>query len=543
MMPLSQFKPSDYQLPLDLQKFIASYEGPSDEEVPLDVLFVGAGPAGLIGAISLAQKAKAAGKELEIGVLEKAESIGGHSISGAIINPVVLKQVFPEEKNFPFRNLIKGEQVLFLTDNGKFPVPTPPTMHNKGLYSASLCEVVQWLGKKAEELGINLLTGFPAHQLLMDGDQVKGVRTTPSGLNKDGSLSNQVMPPTNITAQYTVLCDGSRGLLTQVYLEHQKISSPLPQIYALGVKEVWKTPHPPQKVYHTMGWPLPSDAFGGSFLYPMGKDMLSIGLVVGLDYKPHNLDVHYLLQKMKTHPFFKPFLDGGELLEWGAKTIPEGGYHSLPETLTGPGILIAGDAAGFVNVPALKGIHYAMESGRLAAQAIFKAIESNTPNAIDEYNQLLKDSFIYKDLYKVRNMRQAFKDGLYKGGFKAALMTLTNGAFPSSTPKVLPDAEEPKFINPKPFVEEQGIKKVDAVYQSANKTRDDIPPHLSAKKDIPKEVAEFYTHMCPAGVYEVNESGELVINAPNCVDCKATDILGPRWEPREGGSGPNYRFM
>ncbi|MCB0357085.1 MAG: 4Fe-4S dicluster domain-containing protein, partial [Bdellovibrionales bacterium] len=404
--------------------------------------------------------------------------------------------------------------------------------------------VVRWMGEKAEEMGVNLFTSFPADSLLMQDDYVTGIRTTPMGLNRDGTPGSQFTPGTEVTASVTVLTEGTRGMLTQAYMQEQKISSRYPQIYALGVKEVWKVKKSPEYVTHTLGWPLPTTAFGGSWMYPMGEDMISIGLVVGLDYKEHNLDVHKMLQKMKEHPLFKPYLEGGECLEWGAKTIPEGGLNALPEVLHGNGLLMAGDCAGFVNVPALKGIHYAMQTGIYAARAAFKALKAKNYSAetLSSYDNMVKESYVWSDLKKVRNMRQAFKSGFVAGGIKAGLMTLTGGAFPGDGQNFTEDAAEEKLTNDSPMTNDTGFSKVDAVYMSSNKTRDDIPSHLTIGKDIPPEVAEFYVNMCPAGVYE-KHGDKIVVNAPNCVDCKATDVLGPRWQPREGGAGPSYRMM
>jgi len=299
-----------------------------------------------------------------------------------------------------------------------------------------------------------------------------------------------------------------------------------------------------------MGWPLPRDAFGGSFFYPMGNDLAALGLVVGLDYRAHNLDVHRLLQNMKGHPLFQEYLNDGEIIEWGAKTIPEGGFYALPKRFHGDGILFCGDAVGLVNVPALKGIHYAMLSGIYAARTIFEALKNqNFSHAtLSQYDNRIKESVIYRDLKYTRHMRHVFKDGFFIGGAKAALLTITNGLFPGYNGPHNTDAGETKFVAPPesaPLPPQRKVKtlsKVDAVYLSGNKTRDDIPPHLTTVKDIPKEVAEFYSSLCPAGVYEVRD-GNLVINAPNCVDCKATDVLGPGWQPREGGSGPKYKNM
>lgn len=276
-------------------------------------------------------------------------------------------------------------------------------------------------------------------------------------------------------------------------------------------------------------------------MYPMGDDMVSLGLVAGLDYKESDLDVHYELQQLKKHPLFKEILDGGELLQWGAKTIPEGGFHSFPKSFSGKGVLLAGDCVGMVNVPALKGVHYAMISGMKAAETIYEALKAEEyEKTLKKYDERLEDSSIFKDLYKVRNMRQAFKSGFWMGGVKSMIMTLTGGGLIGG-PHKHEDADEPKvFMNrPKGKVD---LKKVDAVFQSANKTRDDIPSHLTVGTDISKEWAEFYMNLCPAGVYEL-DGDKLVVNAPNCVDCKATDVLGPRWQPREGGSGPSYTLM
>lgn len=548
---MNNFKPIDHQPKLNTDQFIIKEAQVSDESVPMDVTFVGAGPAGLAGAIELARLIKKDTEnggtlgDIEIGVLEKAANLGGHNLSGAVINPRALKELFPELKieDFPFKNKVESESVYYMTGSGKIPMPTPPPMHNKGNYTASICEVVRWLGKKAEDLGVNVFTSFPADSLLTKDNKVIGVRTTPSGLNKDGSPGSQHMPATDITSEITILTEGTRGPLAQAYTDWQNISSKYEQIYALGVKELWKVKKMPKEVIHTLGWPLPKSAFGGSWMYPMGEDHISFGLVVGLDYKNHNTDVHNMLQELKEHPLFKQYLDGGECIEWGAKTIPEGGLNALPDRLFGDGLLIAGDCAGFVNVPALKGIHYAMQTGMYAARTAFKALKekSYTAETLKDYQTTVENSYVFKDLKKVRNMRQAFKSGFVSGGVKAGLMTVTGGAFPGDMNHCEEDAADPKTVSTDE-VTYKGISKVDAVYKSGNKTRDDIPSHLTIGKDIPADVAKMYVHMCPAGVYE-QDGDKLIVNAPNCVDCKATDVIGPRWQPREGGAGPDYTEM
>lgn len=547
MSTKGRFVPAQSQPELPQEKFIISHKPEGDDVVPFDVVFVGAGPAGLSGAIELAKLTKAAGMSIEIGVLEKAGTLGGHTLSGAVINPVALRTLFPDLKDsdFPFRRPVTGEKVFMMTKDKAIRIPTPPTMKNHGYYIASACEVVRWLGQKAEAAGVNIMTGFPVDSLLVEGTRVVGVRTTPAGLKRDGSSDANGMPATDVSAQITVLSDGTRSPLAQSYMQWQNIQSKYPQVYALGVKEIWKVKKAPDYIVHTLGFPLPKDAFGGSFMYPLADDHVAIGLVGGLDYRNAKLDIHLLLQHMKQHPFFKEMLEGGQCVEWGAKTIPEGGFHAFPSEFVGDGLMMTGDAVGLVNVPALKGIHYAMMSGILAARAIFEGLKNGdtSKQALSQYDRALQESYIWKDLRGVRNMRHAFKDGFYLGGMKAAMMTVTGGAFPGDGSHAEEDAAEWKaFATPDFPTEKVGLSKVDAVYMSGNKTRDDIPSHLTVGKDITPELADFYSSMCPAGVYE-RQGDKLVVNAPNCVDCKATDVLGPRWQPREGGSGPDYKQM
>ena len=409
--------PARYQPALPVERFIRA-EPPDKEAVPMDVVFVGGGPAGLAGAIELARLVKKDEESggglgaVEIAVLEKAETLGAHCLSGAVVNPVALRALFPELKDddFPLRARVTSERVYFLTGSQGLRIPTPPTMKNHGFYVASLCELVRWLGEKAEQLGVNMFTGYPANALLVEGNRVLGVRTAPSGLKRDGQPGPGYSPPTDITARVTVLAEGTRGALTQAWLQWQQVGSANPQIFALGVKELWETTKPLDAVVHTLGWPLPSDAFGGSFMYPLEPNLVALGLVVGLDYRDASLDVHVLLQRLKTHSLFRPYLEGGEMVEWGAKTIPEGGFYSLPAQRHGNGVVLVGDAAGYVEVASLKGIHYAMQSGMLAARAIFAALKRGDVSAaaLAPYDRLIDDSFIVKDLRARRNMRLAF---------------------------------------------------------------------------------------------------------------------------------------
>ncbi len=544
------FVPADYQLPLPVSELISTSK-PGEEAVPMDVLFVGAGPAGLAGAIELARLVKNDPSlgAIEIGVLEKSEELGQHCLSGAVVNPVSFRELFPElkDEDFPFRTPVDRERVYFVTESSALHLPTPPTMANHGNYVASISEIVRWLGTRATDLGVNVFTGFPADSLLVDEQRVVGVRTTPAGLTREGKPGAAYAPPTDVTAKVTVLAEGTRGPLTQAYLSWQKIPSPNPQIFALGVKELWEVKRPLDAVIHTLGWPLPRSAFGGSFFYPLATNLAAIGIVVGLDYRESSLDAHGLLQELKTHPLFRPYLEGGEMVEWGAKTIPEGGYYSLPERLSGDGLLMAGDAAGFVDVPSLKGIHYAMKSGILAARSVYEVLKKNDTSkaALASYDSAIRKSFIRDDLYRTRNMRLAFKSGFYAGGIKAGLMTVSRGALFGSRIPIEEDAREPKTITHPKERKADGkleVSKLDGVFRSGNNTRDDAPSHLLVKENLPPEVQKLYVDMCPAGVYE-QQNGKLVVNASNCVDCKAADVLGPRWRPREGGAGTKYKRM
>ena len=542
----ASFIPKDYQAPYPLEQAILQAPPSDGETLSLDVLFVGAGPAALAGAIRLAQLYQ--NQSIQIGVLEKASRLGGHSLSGAVINPAPFRKLFPDEneKDWPLRFPIRKEKMYYLTEKSQFRCPLIPTMKNKGFYTASLCEAVRWLGGRAEKLGVNIFTSTSAQKLIVKQDQVIGVQTTAMGLDKSLSETLTYQPPVNIMAKTVFLCDGVRGNLSGAWLKWKNISSRYPPHYGLGVKEIWEVKKSPEEIIHTVGWPL--DEFGGSFLYPLSKNRAALGLVGDLDSNKYDWNIHKKLQIMKAHPFFQKILKDGKCLEWGAKAIPKSGFHGIPQKISGPGVFILGDAAGLVNVPALKGIHYAMFSGILAAEYLFES-RQNGPQKIS-FEELLKNHpLIGKDLYPVRNLVQALQGGRHKtlGLIKAGLMVLSSGKFPSDfNPKKLKsDSFVRRFPNKKqkkPLALDE-LSKTSAVYLSGNKTRDDIPTHLTLPAGaLPPAVQEFYTHFCPAGVYEIKK-GQMIVNASNCIDCKATDILGAWWSPREGGAGPDYSLM
>jgi electron-transferring-flavoprotein dehydrogenase len=464
-----------------------------------------------------------------VAVLEKGKQPGSHLLSGAVVNPRALRRLFKGRKRIeemPFYGPVEHESVYFLTPKRALRIPAPPTMKNEGNYVASLSRLGRWLAEQAEEGGAMILPETSAVKLLAGDGRVRGVRTGDKGRGRDGERLGNFEPGADVVARVTVLAEGTQGHLTGVALNRFGLAGENPQVWALGVKEVWKVARSLDRVIHTMGWPLRGAA----------------------KYRDVELSVHDLLQELKTHPFVRKLLDGGERVAWGAKTIPEGGFLSLPKQLHAPGLLICGDGAGLVNVPALKGIHYAIESGSLAAEAAFAALQRgqtpSTPGALAVYDAALRQSFVWKDLREVRNMRQAFGRGFWLGGAMAGAMTATKGHFPPGDSRTERDTEQEltRTDRAQSYPAPDGkltFDKLSSVFASGNKTRDDQPDHIVIRRDVPPELARMWERMCPAQVYEATRDG-VAVTPSNCVQCGAITAKGGRLTPPEGGSGPEY---
>jgi electron-transferring-flavoprotein dehydrogenase len=556
-------RPADYPPPFTGAEAVAA---PSDPE-PIEVgaLIVGAGPAGLACAIRLGhllQASPAAAErlgEVPVAVLEKGARPGAHLLSGAVVNPVSLRRLFAGRlgtEDMPFHGRVHEEAVYKLTARRALRIPTPPTMVNHGNYVASVSKLGRWLAEQAEEAGATVLPETVAERLLVADGRVRGVRTGDRGRGKNGEPLPNFEAGSDVRAAVTVLAEGTQGHLTGVALQRFGLEGGSPQVWALGVKEVWNVPRPLGRVIHTMGWPLRGGAkyreFGGSFIYPMGEEMLTIGMVIGLDYRDVEVSAHDLLQELKTHPKISRLLEGGERIAWGAKTIPEGGLQALPR-LHAPGMVICGDGAGMVNVPALKGIHYAVESGTLAAEAVFAALQPGEAvgraGALAGYEEAVRSSFIWSDLKRVRNMRPAFSKGFIRGSAVAGAATVSFGHFPPRSIATERDAEQELIRTDRAssYPAPDGkltFDKLSSVYLSGNKTRDDAPNHIRIQTRVPRDLAELWARMCPAQVYDVGpeDAGkvEVLVTPSNCVQCGAISAKGGRLTPPEGGAGPEY---
>lgn len=534
-----------------------------------DVIIVGAGPSGLSAAIKLKQLALASQKEISICILEKGAQVGAHILSGAVLEPRSLQELLPETwKEAPLDTPVTKDLFYFLSQKKTYKLPTPKQMHNQGNYIISLGELCIFLAEQAEALGCEIYPGFPAVEALFnDKNQVIGVATGNVGIDKNGKETNNFQPGMHLLAKQTLLAEGCRGQLSQNLMARYHLrDQSQPQTYGLGLKEIWqvdKSKHEAGTVIHTIGWPLDHATYGGSFIYHLSKERVALGFVVGLDYKNPWLNPFAELQRFKNHPLISSVLTGGERLSYGARALNEGGWQSLPK-LTFPGGALIGDAAGFLNVPKIKGIHTAMQSGMLAAQACFESLaqESTTQFELNSYPEKIKQSWLANELYSVRNIRPGFKFGLIPGLINAAFETyITKGHSPWTLKNhadhtSLTPANKAKQINyPKP----DGILTFDrlsSVFLSNTFHEENQPCHLRLKQPklaIDVNLASYASpesRYCPAGVYEIveEENGpRLQINAQNCIHCKTCDIKDPRqnivWTAPEGGGGPNYTSM
>ena len=537
------------------------------EIMEYDVVIVGAGPSGLSAAIKLKQLSKEADKDLSVCVVEKGSEVGAHILSGAVIETKALDELIPDWKtrNCPLKTKANEDKFLYLTKTKSYQLPTPPQMHNEGNYIISLSDFTKWLAEQAELLEVEIYPGFSASEVLFnDKNKVIGIATCDMGRLKDGSEGPNFEQGIELHSKQTIFSEGCRGHLGKTLIQKFNLDAESsPQTYGIGIKELWEIlpeKSNPGNILHTTGWPLKSDTYGGSFLYHLDKNKISVGFVIGLDYKNPYLSPYMEFQRFKHHPDIKKILEGGRRINYGARALNEGGVQSLPK-LTFPGGMLVGCEAGFLNVPKIKGTHLAMKSGMIAASSIFENIDIS--EEISNYEDEIKNSWIWSELYEVRNIRPSFKWGFWKAIVYSAIDTyIFRGKAPwtldhhGTDHESLENKNKHEKINyPKPD-NVISFDRLTNVSFSGTNHEENQPCHLTLKnEEVPiKTNLELYdnpeTLYCPAGVYEIvmnDNKPKLQINAQNCVHCKTCDIKDPtqniNWITPQGGGGPNYQGM
>jgi electron-transferring-flavoprotein dehydrogenase len=562
------------------------------EIIEVDVLFVGGGVACLSGALHLSnlirehnRKVEQAGRggrlnEIMIALLEKGADIGSHNISGAIMDPAGLKELIPDflQKGAPLESEVTKEEVCLLTKKSRVQSPLiPPPLSNHGNYIISLSKLTNWLGRLVEENGVDIFPGFAGIEILYEGNTVIGVRTGDKGIDPDGNKKGNFEPGIDLRAKVTVFGEGSRGNLTKGLIKKLKLDEGKnPQTYVIGIKEVWELPEGrfnPGSVVHTMGYPLKRNTYGGGFIYGMKSNMVSLGLLIGLDYEDPFLDPHLEFQKFKLHPFVAEILEGGKVIQYGAKTAPVGGYFSIPRIAFNGGVIV-GDSASLFISQKIKGIHIAVKSGMLAAETILEALLKRDFSAtqLKNYQTSLHESYVGKELYRVRNFHQAFQRGLWVGLVKAGFQYILGGRILKERLSAKPDFIHQKkvidfYSTDSPTDEQRGLIKFDGertfdkatdVYYSGTIHEEQQPAHLKIPDlticygKCREEYRNPCTRFCPTDVYEMEideVTGEptMKLNFSNCVHCKTCDIKDPYeniiWVPPEGGGGPKYTIM